>query len=133
MGRFEKYVFSNGAWSELAEGSPWLGISIHDSDFATVGFQLSPDRTGLFYLGYQPRDYFDNADESADVDPIAEATTLAQWANEVLSVTVDPAQIVPLMAEDQVEEPIDDFVEETVIRLLRLLQLPLPEDLVGLP
>ena len=131
MGRFEQYVYSNGKWSDTAEASPWLGIAIHDSDFATVGFELAPGRSGLFYLGFQPRDYFDSPDESADVDIQEQAATLAEWAHQALSVSVDPARIASIMAVEGVEEPIDVFVEETVIRLLRLLELPLPADLEG--
>jgi len=42
---------------------------------------------------------------------------------------VPPSQIEPLLAADGVEEPEDDFVEETVMRLIQLLDLPAPADL----
>jgi hypothetical protein len=49
--------------------------------------------------------------------------------SEVLDVRVPAAQIRPLLAEDGAEEPQDDFVEQTVIRLIELLQLPVPDSL----
>jgi hypothetical protein len=42
---------------------------------------------------------------------------------------VPASQIQPLLAEEGAEEPADDFVEETVMRLIQLLQLPAPNDL----
>lgn len=129
MGRFESYVFENGAWADTATGLTWLGISIHDSSFATVGYSLSADEFGVFYLGYQPRDYFDAPDDHEATNCAAEAAGVSRWASIVLSADVDPARIEALMAPESVEEPLDVFVEDTVLRLLTLLGLPKPDDL----
>jgi hypothetical protein len=131
MGSFEKYIYSNGAWVAPTDDSPWLGFDVHDSDFATVRFHPTSGAVGLFYLGYQPRDYFEDPSASEDVDLPLEAGALSRWAQETLAVTVDTADILQLMAEEDVEEAFDVFVEETVVRLLHLLEIPVPEDLRG--
>ncbi|MBW8764621.1 MAG: hypothetical protein JF592_18920 [Microbacterium sp.] len=92
MGRFQKNVYSNSAWSEAASGSDWLSIDIHDSDFATVEF-CPKSGQGLFYLRFEPRDYFEEPAASADVDVRAEARALADWLRIVESREVDPALI----------------------------------------
>ena len=95
-----------GAWGgEPADGAS-LAIDIHDRE---------------------------DPDASDPVDADSEAASLSVWAKEVLNLSVAADQIRPLLAEDGVQEPEDDFVEETVLRLIRLLELPVPDDLSARP
>ena len=126
MGLFLETYYADGIWRAEPTGDRWLGIRIHDSDFATVTYSPAPAILGLFYLGFQPRDYFENPSESGDVLIEAEAQALASWASPA---TPDKDALAALMAADGVEEPIDDFVEDTVVTLLELLGLPLPPEL----
>jgi hypothetical protein len=126
VGLFLETYYSDGTWGSEPTGERWLGIRIHDSDFATVTYSPAPAILGLFYLGFQPRDYFENPTESGDVFIPAEAQALATWA---WPATPDKDALAELMAEDGVEDPIDDFVEDTVVRLLELLGLPVPAEL----
>jgi hypothetical protein len=128
VGYFGRFVYSDGAWRDEPTAEAFLAVDIHDSDIATVDFR-SPATAGRFYLGFQPRDYWEDPDASAPVDADAEAAGLSTWVSEVLDVRVPAAQIRPLLAEDGAEEPRDDFVEQTVIRLIELLQLPVPDPL----
>lgn len=118
-------AFTGGTWAEVDEVShPYLVVDIHDSDVATVSYAPAPPAGGLVFLGFQPRDYFDDPSASEDVDLDLEAEGLARWARQATGATVAAASIRPLLAEDGVEEPEDDFVEETVARLVSLLGLP---------
>jgi len=65
------------------------------------------------------------------VDLDAEATAITMWASQVLGTEVVPDDVLPLLAGAGVTEPADDFVEETVVRLLSLLNLPIPADFPG--
>ena len=94
---------------------------MHDSDIATVDYAPAPEGLGRFYLGFQPRDYFDDPFESAPVDLAAEAEAFAEWALLVGAVDVEAKHVRRLLAEEHVEEPEDTFVEETVERLVRLV------------
>jgi hypothetical protein len=127
---FGRFVYSDGAWRDAPAGEAFLAVDIHDSDIATVDFR-SASRSGRFYLGFQPRDYWEDPGASDPVDADSEAAGLSAWADEVLGVSVPAAQIRPLLAEARVEDPEDDFVEETVMRLIQLLRLPVPQALSG--
>ena len=129
MGSFEKYLYSDGAWTDSSAGRTWLSISVHDSDIATIEYSPAPQGLGLVYLGFQPRDYFEDPAASEDVDLEGESGALAAWAQTAVSSSATSEQIRPLLAENDVEEPDDDFVEDTVIRLLHILGVPLPADL----
>jgi hypothetical protein len=132
VGFFGRFVYSDGAWRDDPTAEAFLAVDIHDSDIATVDFR-SATAAGRFYLGFQPRDYWADPDASDAVDADSEAAGLSAWANEVLGVSVSAEQIRPLLAEDGVEDPEDDFVEGTVMRLIQLLRLPVPEELPGSP
>jgi hypothetical protein len=126
MGFSGRFVFRQRSWVDGADTEDGdLTIDIHDSDIATLAYEPSSGQ-GFFYLGFQPRDYFEDEEASARFDLDAEASAFASWANEVLDVEMPAGQIRPLLADDEEEEPDDDFVEETVGRLLSLLRLPLP-------
>ncbi len=125
MGFFGKSVYSNGSWSDVAKGDAYLSIEIHDSDIATVVYRPATTQ-GIFYLGFQPRDYFEDPAASSPVDLDAEATGFATWAAHSLGKPIAVEAIRPLLAAPTVEEPEDDFVEHTVERLLVLLDIPIP-------
>ena len=127
MGFFGTFVYSDGHWSEAASGSPYLSIEVHDSDIATVTFVPAGTSEGIFYLGFQPRDYFEDPTASGPVDLDAESTGVTTWASQILGTEVAPEDVRPLLAVAGTTEPKDDFVELTVGRLLALLNLPIPD------
>ena len=138
MGMFATFTFAEGHWSVQDEpdesGHPsagtFLSASVHDSDFASITYEPGPAAGGLTYLGFQPRDYFEDTTASEDVDLDAQAEGLATWAKAVTGTPVSAADIRPLLAEALAEEPADDFVEETLQRLIVLLGLPVPVELL---
>ena len=85
----------------------------------------APPGLGRFYLGYQPRDYFEDPDASWPVDVPAEVDGFVGWVTETLGSAPDPDDVRPLVAE-QAAVPEHDFVEDAAARLIRLLGLPLP-------
>jgi hypothetical protein len=84
-------------------------------------------------LGFQPRDYFEDETASARFDLDGEASAFTAWANQTLGVAVSSDEIRSLLADDDEEEPNDDFAEETVARLLSLLHVPLPDGIPTFP
>jgi hypothetical protein len=131
MGFFGAFTFSGGAWTSGGPPSePYLVIDIHDSDIASVEYRPAVDAGGRFYLGYQPRIYFEDPTASDPVDIDAEAHGFAHWTGLVTGRAIAPPDLVVLLAPDDEEaEPEDLFVEDTVKRLLQLAGLPVPEDL----
>ncbi|MFC0712340.1 hypothetical protein [Cellulomonas biazotea] len=129
MGRFSVDLFSDGRWSDEATAPTWLSLEIHDSDIAVVRYAPAGPGTGLVYLGYQPRDYFDDPGASAPVDVVAEARGLATWALTAVGTVVEPEEVEPLLAREGIESAVDLFVEETVTTLFALLGVPLPAEL----
>jgi len=133
MGLFGRFTFSAGEWTSadsLAE--PYLAVDVHDSDIATVDFRPAGDVAGRCYLGFQPRVYFEDPDASAPVDNAAAAHGLAGWARTATHREVDPDDVLALLAtDDEDADPEDLFVEETVRRLLELLGVPVPEELLS--
>ena len=139
MGMFATFTYAEQRWvvdeeEEAIDGStqpePFLSATVHDSDVCTVVYGPGPATGGLVYLGFQPRDYFDDPDESDDVDLDVQAEGLARWAAAVTGESVSADAIRPLLAEAVVEEPTDEFVEETLEELVTLLGLPVPGELV---
>jgi hypothetical protein len=131
MGFFGKFAYSNGQWAgENPSGSPSLVVDIHDSDIATVDYSPSDGATGRFYLGTEPRIYFDDEAASAPVDRAVEARAFAKWVGQVTGRDHSPDTFEELMASDDADaEPLDVFVEDTVQKLLELAGLPLPSAL----
>ena len=128
MGFFGKFSYSAGRWStEGPTAVPFLLIDIHDSDVATVDYRAADATGGRFFLGYEPRIYFDEPDTAAPVDTTAESEGFAHWAREVGDTDVDPAEVQRLMASPGGAPPEDEVVEITVERLLTLAGLPVPE------
>ena len=132
MGLFAKVTHSGGKWQESEPDSePCLSIDVHDSDIATVDYRPAANTSGRFFLGTEPRIYFEDESASWPVDRAAEAEGFVQWVQQVHGREVDPDDVLALIASDNPDdEPEDVFVEETVDRLLNLIGLPLPE---GMP
>lgn len=127
VGNFESSVFKSGLWMDSNGQTDWdLWVSVHDSDIATIEYQPSGSAAGRFYLGYQPRDYFDAPADHDPVDLAAESEGFSQWAAMVLGKDISPQEVRAIMAEEDVDEPVDTFVEDTVTRLLTRLDMPLP-------
>lgn len=133
MGMFERLAFIDGRWANVAHGEPVsapLVVDIHDSDIATVQFESEHGPRGYFYLGYEPRIYFDDPKQNAPVDRPAAAVAFSNWARAELGVDVASAAVESLLASNDAEaEPEAVFVEETVEELIKLLGLALPEAL----
>ena len=103
-------------------------MSVHDSDIATISFQPTSSAADHFYLGFEPRIYFEAPDDHEPIDRNEAAAAFATWSQSVLGVSIDPSQILPFLASnDADDEPNDDFVEETVKSVLSLIALPLPQ------
>jgi hypothetical protein len=128
VGFFGKFAYSAGRWSTGAPTAvPFLLIDVHDSDVATVDYRAADASGGRFFLGYEPRVYFEEPDAAAPVDTATEAEGFTRWVREAAGREVDPADVQGLMASPDGAPPKDDFVEETVERLLELAGLPAPE------
>jgi hypothetical protein len=128
VGYFGKLAYSDGQWSTgRPTAVPFLLIDVHDSDLATVDYRAADASGGRFYLGYEPRIYFDEPDSAAPVDVQAESEGFARWAQDVGGTPVEPADVQGLMAAPDGSPPTDEVVEQTVERLLTLAGLPRPE------
>lgn len=46
---------------------PWLLVDIHDSDFTVVTYRPVGQGTGVAYLGFTPRTYFDEDEDDSEV------------------------------------------------------------------
>ncbi|TQN43993.1 hypothetical protein FHU33_3470 [Blastococcus colisei] len=128
MGYFGKLAYSDGRWSAGGPTAvPFLLVDVHDSDIATVDYRAADASGGRFYLGYEPRIYFEEPDAGDPVDTAAEAAGFARWAREAAGTDVAPDDVQRLMAAPDGSPPADDVVEETVERLLALVGLPAPD------
>ena len=131
MGYFGTFIFRDGQWQQRSGAGPELVVDVHDSDIATIDYRPAPPGLGRFYLGAQPRDFFADPEASQPVDVPAEVDAFVGWAEQTLGHAPQPAELRPLVAEDGAVQPEDDDdrVEDTVVRLLDLLGLPVPEEL----
>ena len=130
MGHFGKYSYSAGRWSTAGPTAvPFLLIDIHDSDIATVDYRAADATGGRFFLGCEPRFYFEEPDAGEPVDVAAESEGFARWVQDSTGAEVDPADVRALMAPTEAAPARDDdvVVEESVQRLLTLAGLPLPD------
>jgi len=129
VGTSERFEYGGGTWGGDLADTPSLAVEVVDSDIAVVDYRPVPEgAAGRFYLGFQPRDLYDDPAESAPVDLEAEAEGFAAWAESVGAADVQPGEVRRLLAVEG-EEPEDTFVEETVVRLLRLVGLDVPRGL----
>ncbi|RBY84983.1 hypothetical protein [Blastococcus sp. TF02A-30] len=125
MGLFGKFAYSDGRWSTGGPTAvPFLLVDVHDSGIATVDYRLADASGGRFYLGYEPRVYFDEPEAAPPVDTAAEAEGFARWVREASGREVDPAEARQLMAASDGAPPTDEVVELTVDRLAELAGLP---------
>lgn len=129
MGLFGTFTYSGGQWRDSPQGGTYLRLEIHDSDIATVDFAPAPPGRGRFFMGFQPRDYFEDPAASGDTDNDAEAQAFAAWAAQTLGSEVSAGDIRPLLADDGEEEPDEPFVEDTVRKLLAVVGLSLQQSL----
>ncbi len=128
MGLFGKFAFSAGRWSRNGPTAvPFLIVDVHDSRIATVDYRAADATGGRFFLGYEPRIYFEEPDAGAPVDTAAEAAGFAGWVLEAEGRAVDPADVERLMAAPDGAPPEDEIVEDTVVRLAALAGLPAPD------
>ena len=130
MGHFGKYSYSAGRWSTAGPTAvPFLLIDIHDSDIATVDYRAADATGGRFFLGCEPRFYFEEPDAGEPVDVAAESQGFTRWVRDSTGAEVDPADVRALMAPTEAAPARDDdvVVEESVQRLLTLAGLPLPD------
>jgi hypothetical protein len=129
VGLFRKFAYSAGRWStEGPTAVPFLLLDVHDGDVVTVDYRSADASGGRFFLGYEPRFYFDERDSAVPVDTAVEAEGFTAWAREVGGREADPADVQRLMASpDGAPPPADIPVEETVERLLGLVGLPAPD------
>lgn len=129
MGLFGKFAYSAGRWStDGPTAVPFLLLDVHDGDVVTVDYRCANASGGRFFLGYEPRFYFDERDTADPVDTSAEAEGFAAWVREAGGREVDPDEVRQLMASPEgAPPPADVPVEETVERLLGLAGLPAPD------
>ena len=128
MGLFGKFAYSAGRWSTDGPiAVPFLLLDVHDGDVVTVDYRSADASGGRFFLGYEPRFYFDEPGSAAAVDTGTESAAFAEWAREAAGAEVDPAEVEQLMASPEGAPPADVPVEETVARLLTLAGLPTPD------
>ena len=128
MGLFGKFAYSAGRWStEGPTAVPFLIVDVHDSRIATVDYRMSDATGGRFFLGYEPRVYFEEPDAGDPVDVAAESEGFARWALEAGGTAVEPAEVQRLMASPEGAPPEDGVVEDTVGRLVALTGLPAPD------
>ena len=128
MGLFGKFAHSAGRWTRGAPTAvPFLLVDVHDSRIATIDYRGADASGGRFFLGYEPRVYFEEPDASPPVDTQAEAEGFARWLREAEGRDVDPADVRRLMASPDGAPPTDEVVEETLGRLRRLAGLPSPD------
>lgn len=125
MGLFGRFAYSDGRWSRGAPTAvPFLLVDVHDSRIATVDHRRADASGGRFFLGYEPRIYFEEPDASDPVDVDSEAEGFAAWVKEATGTDVDPADVRPLLASPSGAPPSDEVVELTVDRLAALAGLP---------
>ena len=75
---FATLSYSDGRWRRgRPTAVPFLLVDVHDSDLATVDYRFADATGGRFYLGYEPRVYFEEPDAAPPVDTAEEAAGLA--------------------------------------------------------
>ncbi len=132
MGFFGEFLYADGSWGAEARAEPFMAIQVDDSAIATIDYAPAADgASGRCFLGFEPRNYYEDPTQSEPVDTSAEARGLAAWARAVTGADVAPRRIKRMLASSKGKDPRDDFVEDTLVRLLRALGLPVPEGLAA--
>ena len=167
MGFFGGYIFDGHTWLEFEPsagkvpdvGSPWLKVVFYESDIAAISYHPAGPGTGVAYLGFTPRVYFEDDYASAPTDIEREAAGLAAWVAAYQGGGDEAALqdlIAPFLASDDDSEGEEDMeqddladawgddepdpdgdsedddellVEEKLARLFTAIGLPLPDDL----
>ena len=125
---FGTWAYSEGRWSAGGPTAvPFLLVDVHDGDVATVDYRFADASGGRFFLGWEPRIYFEQPDAADPVDVGTEATGFARWARDAVEADIDPDDVRRLMASPQGTPPADENVEQTVGRLAALAGLPAPD------
>jgi hypothetical protein len=128
VGLFGKFAYSAGRWgTDGPVAVPFLLIDIHDGAVATVDYRAADASGGRFFLGYEPRFYFDEPGAGNPVDTAAEADGFVRWARETTGTNLEPAEVQQLLASPDGTPPTDETVQETTETLCRLAGLPLPD------
>ncbi|WP_116451313.1 hypothetical protein [Blastococcus litoris] len=128
MGYSGRLAYSDGRWTAgRPTAVPFLLVDVHDSRIATIDHRAADASGGRFFLGYEPRIYFEEPDASPPVDTRAEAEGFARWVEQTTGTDVDPDDVRRLLAAPDGAPPAEESVEETVEKLLALAGLPLPE------
>ena len=115
MGFFGGYIFDGQGWLEFEPasgtvpevGTPWLKVVIFDSDIADISYHPAGPGTGVAYLGYTPRVYFEDENASAPSDVEREAAGLAAWVAAYQGGGDETALqdlIAPFLASDEDED-----------------------------
>jgi hypothetical protein len=132
MGFFGTFVYADGVWNQDNDAPPTgasLRVDIHDGDFAQIDYWPAETGLGRFYLGYEPAIYFEDPSASRPVDTQAEAEGFSAWVEHVGGPHLAPEVILPLLADPDGAEPEEVFAEDTVVKLLGLAGLPMPDAL----
>jgi hypothetical protein len=125
VGLFGQFAYSEGRWRVgRPTAVPFLLVDVHDSRIATVDYRFADASGGRFYLGYEPRTYFEEPEAAGAVDTAQEAEGFVRWVREAEDGAVDPAEVGQLMAAPDGAPPRDEQVEITVDRLLKLAGMP---------
>jgi hypothetical protein len=152
IGYFGGFLFDGQSWTDTeADGivPPDVGyclhVDIYDSDIATITYHPAGPGSGVAYLGYTSRTYFEDPKTSPPTDVNREAAGLAAWwvhrqaGAEEADRDATAAGLLTYLAEDldpndidldeETEEDLDDaevFVEVKTDRFLVALGLPPP-------
>ena len=118
MGFFGGYIFDGNDWLEFEPSSgavpkvdsPWLKVVIFDSDIADISYHPPGPGTGVAYLGFTPRVYFEDDNASAPTDVERESAGLAAWVVTYQGGGDEAALqdlIVPFLASDDGDDEDD--------------------------
>jgi len=157
VGFFGGYVLDSHGWHGFDPGSdqipdtegPWLSVCIHDSDIAAIRYAPAGPGSGVAYLGFTPRTYFQKESASALTDVPREAEGIACWlVQQHGSDETDLRELIASFLAHDIRErqpgnnasPADDaadlddadvFVEVKASRFLKAIGLPVPAGLPG--
>lgn len=133
MGFFGTYEYTQAGWSPgdpdagPSETEPRLWLDIHASDFATVAYAPSGPGSGVAYLGYSPRVYFETDEASEPTNPAREALGLATWVAALqpqVDIESKQAAIATFLAGDEApNEEVDSDDDADVFVSSRLSEL----------